>query len=51
MDACIGGMVWWACGFAFAFGLQGENTFIGTKYFLAIGLENDDAPGYGFWFF
>jgi len=21
MDACIGAMVWWICGFAFAFGL------------------------------
>ena len=30
MDACIGAMVWWICGFAFAFGLQNDNTFIGT---------------------
>lgn len=51
LDACLGGMVWWAFGFAFAFGLQGDNKFIGSKYFLGTNLENEDAPGYGFWFF
>lgn len=28
MDACIGGLVWWAWGFALAYG--GGNGFIGT---------------------
>ena len=52
MDACIGAIVWWICGFAFAFGLQNDNTFIGSKYFFAMGLGDDDAElGYGFWFF
>jgi Amt family ammonium transporter len=52
MDACIGAIVWWICGFAFAFGLQNENTFIGTQYFFASKLGDDDAAfGYGFWFF
>ena len=52
MDACIGAMVWWICGFAFAFGLQNDNTFIGTQYFFANKLGDDDAElGYGFWFF
>jgi Amt family ammonium transporter len=51
LDACVGGMVWWAFGFAFAFGLQGDNKFIGSTYFLGTNLENEGAPGYGFWFF
>jgi len=51
MDACIGAMVWWIFGFAFAFGLKEDSTFIGSKYFFAIGLEEEGAPGYGFWFF
>ena len=52
MDACIGAMVWWAFGFAFAFGLQNDNTFIGSKYFFAAGLGAEDADyGYGWWFF
>jgi Amt family ammonium transporter len=52
MDACIGAMVWWICGFAFAFGLQNDNKFIGTQYFFASKLGDDDVElGYGFWFF
>ena len=52
MDACIGAIVWWICGFAFAFGLQNDKTFIGTQYFFASKLGDDDAAlGYGFWFF
>ena len=46
MDACIGGLVWWAWGFAFAFGgeinKEGDydgNGFIGTKYFFGSALD------------
>lgn len=48
MDACIGGLVWWACGYAFAYG-DVDGGFIGSKYFLGMGLE--DGPGYVDWFF
>ena len=58
MDACIGAIVWWICGFAFAFGFkqddEGNNTnnFIGSQYFFASKLGDDDAAySYGFWFF
>lgn len=53
MDACVGAMVWWICGFAFAFGLKedSDNTFIGSQYFFANKLDEDGAPGYGWWFF
>ena len=46
MDACIGGLVWWACGYAFAFG-DADGGFIGTKYFFAAG----DGMDYTAWFF
>lgn len=52
MDACIGAMVWWICGFAFAFGMQNEGSFMGTKYFLGVGiLDKDSGVSYGYWFF
>ena len=40
MDACIGGLVWWAWGFGLAFG-DVNGGFIGTKYFFGAGLEED----------
>jgi len=46
MDACIGGLVWWACGYAFAFG-NVDGGFIGKKYFFASGKDMD----YTMWFF
>ena len=49
MDACIGGLVWWAWGYAFAYG-EG-NGFIGTKYFFGIGFEDEGSAQYGGWFF
>lgn len=51
MDACIGGLIWWACGFGFAFG-NVSGGFIGTKYFFAIGLDDpNSSKGYTDWFF
>ena len=47
MDACIGGVVWWAIGYAFAYGDLSGN-FIGTKYFFCNGFGPGD---YAAWFF
>lgn len=42
MHALVGGLVWWAWGFGFAYG-NVDGGFIGKKYFLGIGLgESDD---------
>lgn len=49
MDACIGGLVWWAWGFAFAYGAPETNSFIGSKYFFGMDLEADGK--YADWFF
>ena len=46
MDACIGGLVWWACGYAFAFG-NVDGGFIGKQFFFASGKDMD----YTMWFF
>ena len=51
MDAVIGAFVWYAFGFGIAFGLQGNNTFIGTQYFFGSKVNDEDAPGFAFWFF
>lgn len=48
MDACIGGLVWWACGYGFSYG-DVDGGFIGSKYFFGMGLE--EGPGYVDWFF
>lgn len=40
MDACIGGMVWWAWGYGLAYG-EG-NGFIGEKFFFGIGFEKKE---------
>lgn len=37
MDACIGGLVWWAWGYGFAFG--SGNDFIGGDYFFGKNLS------------
>ena len=60
MDACIGGVVWWVCGYAFAYGElspkapedhvgdANPNGFIGSTKFFA----NDFTAGdYTAWFF
>lgn len=52
MDACIGGLVWWAWGYGLAWGVE-EGGFIGTKYFFGMdmGPTKDKASPYGEWFF
>ena len=40
LDACIGGVVWWAFGYGIAYG-EG-NGFIGEKYYFGIGFEEKD---------
>lgn len=54
LDACLGAILWWACGYAFAFEKGGE--FIGGKdydaYFLANTDSNTaDAEPYIWWLF
>jgi Amt family ammonium transporter len=46
MDACIGGLIWWAIGFGIAYG-DVDGGFIGHKYFFGVGMEGQ----YGYWFF
>lgn len=46
LDACIGGLIWWATGFALAYG-DVNGGFAGKQYFLGIGMEGL----YGSWFF
>lgn len=48
LDACVGGLCFWAFGYAIAYGLSGEesNGFIGDRnWFL------NDFDNYAFWFF
>lgn len=50
MDACIGGVVWWAWGYGLAYG-EG-NGFIGEKFFFGIDFEKkENNAQYGNWFF
>ena len=49
MVICISGIIWWATGYAFAYGNAAENGFIGTKYFFGTGLLEEEQ--YGSWFF
>ena len=64
MDACLGVIIWWAFGFAFAFGIEGanQNAFIGTKQFFLLNYAPstaNDIPyaysptpnSFAFWFF
>jgi len=64
MDASLGALIWWAFGFAFAFGEGGSNpnAFIGTKQFFLLNYTSDTtafdpyeyAPtpqSFAFWFF
>lgn len=49
LDSCGGGVAYWVCGFAFAYGGQddGPKTFVGNTDFF---LRNNDTP-YEIWFF
>ena len=46
MDACIGGLIWWALGYGLAYG-DVDGGFIGKKLFFGINMEGQ----YGGWFF
>lgn len=46
MDACIGGLIWWALGYGIAYG-DVDGGFIGKKYFFGIAMEGL----MGGWFF
>jgi len=48
MDACIGGIIFWLCGYGFAYGAE-EGGFIGSKYFAGSGFDADKK--HAEWFF
>ncbi|KAL6072644.1 ammonium transmembrane transporter [Balamuthia mandrillaris] len=50
LDVCVGAVVWYAVGFAFAYGDDPENKFIGNKYFFLSEYEESNFS-FGFWFF
>jgi len=55
-DALVSGIIWFAWGFAFAYGdaatKAGGNGFIGTKYFFCIGIGEEGASqSYADWWF
>ena len=41
IHALMGGIIWWAWGFAFAFGNVDSNGFIGNKYYFGVGVGDD----------
>ncbi|XP_072034506.1 putative ammonium transporter 1 isoform X2 [Amphiura filiformis] len=47
LDVCLGAVVYWAFGYAFAFGSE-SNSFIGYRYFF---FESMPADNYSHWFF
>ncbi|GMH40352.1 hypothetical protein BSKO_08256 [Bryopsis sp. KO-2023] len=54
IDACISALVWWAVGFAFAYGDDGlaPNPFIGGKNFLLLDDKMTSGPSFwSFWLF
>ncbi|GBG79889.1 hypothetical protein CBR_g30154 [Chara braunii] len=53
LDACVGAIAWYATGYAFAFGEDNKNGFIGSNFFVMDGVAtaNDGAPKYIFWLF
>merc|ERR1712048_32879 len=52
LDCFCGAVIYWAIGYAFAYGSKGTNTstdaFIGSKYFFSIGMPDTDIAS---WFF
>lgn len=51
LDACVGGLVWYAVGYAFAFGDQDpQNRFIGNSYFFMERFP-DGINTFPFWFY
>lgn len=64
IDACLGVLIWWAFGFAFAYGTEGSNpnAFIGGQQFFLVNYQpafSNSSPylyvptpnSYAFWFF
>ena len=53
LDACLGAILWWFCGYSFAFGVQGDspNKFIGGKDFFSALDKPASTTYYAFWFF
>ena len=56
LDAALGTLIWWAIGFAFAYGEGGAlpNPFIGGRHFFGIDMieeEDTEGAGYASWFF
>jgi len=49
MDCAIAGIVYWACGYAFAYG-KDSNAFIGHSHFFLIDLPSSEVAGYFFQF-
>jgi Amt family ammonium transporter len=50
MDACIGALVFWLFGYAFAYGNSDDGSFIGTANF-ALSEETNEGGTYHSWFF
>lgn len=53
LDACAGGLVWWACGYSFAYGdSEKKNEFIGSRnYFMWSQTQSMAAGYYAGWMF
>merc|ERR1719324_775346 len=54
LDACVGAIGFWACGYAFSYGNKNGTddwTLIGDTYFALYGGFEDDNVGYHNWFF
>ena len=47
LDACAGGLVWWAVGYSFAYGdSEKKNEFIGSRNYFMYSLVQSSADGY-----
>ena len=46
LDACAGGIVWWAVGYSFAYGDSEYNEFIGSRNYFMYSLVQSGADGY-----
>lgn len=53
MDACIGAVLWWAFGYAIAYGDDGanDNPIVGVRYFFLLGTKDFSPPFFANWMF
>jgi Amt family ammonium transporter len=52
MDACVGAVLWYAVGYAFAYGVpDGPNEFIGADLFFGTSFDAEDSRHHLDWFF